>query len=277
VRSLSRCLAAICRHLAVDVVTSHDSSGGSAAGGGSSVMERQDYHQPEQTQHEQEAAAGPQDLAQRAQHAQHARQRAAAQQQQQQPGTRASSSYYGSGDLHMSSSSSSSSRDVLRPAAPRFSLARHAAGRHPLPASSAQQPRIPRTPSAAVSGTGGSSIQYEGGAQGLPYPPDLLTGAPFQRLSITVDLALVEKVLGPGWHSRTEAIDRVSTAGSAAGLVWTASGGMLQYIECCAVGRGAPGRPGGWGVCGAVWAAVWGGQVLCAGVAGTAGSACLVV
>lgn len=38
--------------------------------------------------------------------------------------------------------------------------------------------------------------------------------------------------------------ERVSAPGTAAGLVWTAVGGKVQYIECICVGAGRAGRPG---------------------------------
>lgn len=33
-------------------------------------------------------------------------------------------------------------------------------------------------------------------------------------------------------------------AGSVAGLVWTAAGGQVQFVECCCTSKGHPGRPG---------------------------------
>lgn len=57
-------------------------------------------------------------------------------------------------------------------------------------------------------------------------------------------------VCGPGLlhcglHSRLCAQWPVcATAGSVAGLVWTAAGGQVQYVECCCTSRGQPGRAG---------------------------------
>jgi hypothetical protein len=51
-------------------------------------------------------------------------------------------------------------------------------------------------------------------------------------------------VLGPRRHALHDASELVASPGAAAGLVWTAHGGLVQYIECICVGvagRGAPG------------------------------------
>ncbi len=55
---------------------------------------------------------------------------------------------------------------------------------------------------------------------------------------MVVTRELVEKVLGAPRFLGSEAIDRVSAPGTAAGLVWTSVGGSVQYIECARVGFG---------------------------------------
>ena len=59
-------------------------------------------------------------------------------------------------------------------------------------------------------------------------------------MTVVVTRSLVESVLGPPRFSSSEAIERVSAPGTAAGLVWTAVGGSVQYIECARIGLGAP-------------------------------------
>lgn len=65
-----------------------------------------------------------------------------------------------------------------------------------------------------------------------------------QQQQIVVDAALVEAVLGPRRYEGHNNAERVSAPGTAAGLVWTAVGGKVQYIECICVGPGRAGRPG---------------------------------
>lgn len=61
--------------------------------------------------------------------------------------------------------------------------------------------------------------------------------------------AMVEAVLGPPLHSpAAEVAERVVAPGAACGLVWTAAGGKVQFIEAVATGLGQPGRcVRGWG------------------------------
>lgn len=59
-----------------------------------------------------------------------------------------------------------------------------------------------------------------------------------------VDEELVEEVLGPARFAGSDASERITGAGSVAGLVWTQTGGQVQYVECCATGQGSPDRPG---------------------------------
>lgn len=88
-----------------------------------------------------------------------------------------------------------------------------------------------------------TDIRYEGGQQGLPYPPDLLAAG--DRTGVMcVTQELVDKVLGPPRFATSEAAERVSCPGTAAGLVWTAAGGMVQYVECCRISDGTPGKAG---------------------------------
>eukprot|EP00882_Tetradesmus_deserticola_P011953 GHRQ01012651.1.p1 GENE.GHRQ01012651.1~~GHRQ01012651.1.p1 ORF type:complete len:431 (+),score=164.34 GHRQ01012651.1:26-1294(+) len=117
----------------------------------------------------------------------------------------------------------------------------------PLPAAQQQQQGsvLPldssnnRRPAAA----GASDIRYDGvAAGGPPYPPDLLTQA---QSRVVVDVALVEAVLGPRQYQGADDVAAaVSGPGVAAGLVWTAVGGGVQFVECVRVGEGRQGQPG---------------------------------
>lgn len=51
-------------------------------------------------------------------------------------------------------------------------------------------------------------------------------------------------MLGPCKYEINEASERVSSPGTAAGLVWTSVGGGVQYIECVRVSSGSPSRSG---------------------------------
>ncbi|KAL0296329.1 UNVERIFIED_CONTAM: Lon protease2, peroxisomal [Sesamum radiatum] len=54
-----------------------------------------------------------------------------------------------------------------------------------------------------------------------------------------VDEAMLEKVLGPPRYDDRETADRVATPGVSVGLVWTAFGGEVQFVEATAmVGKG---------------------------------------
>ncbi len=61
-------------------------------------------------------------------------------------------------------------------------------------------------------------------------------------MSIAVTRQLVEVVLGPPKYNGHEAIERITAPGTAAGLVWTAAGGGVQYVECARIGYGHPDR-----------------------------------
>ncbi|MEW5297295.1 MAG: hypothetical protein WDW36_000512 [Sanguina aurantia] len=65
-----------------------------------------------------------------------------------------------------------------------------------------------------------------------------------QQPAVVVSLQLVERALGPAIHQGPELAERVCSPGAAAGLVWTSVGGLVQYVECCKVGAGQPGRLG---------------------------------
>lgn len=52
---------------------------------------------------------------------------------------------------------------------------------------------------------------------------------------ILVNDSLIEDILGPIKFDQSDNEYRVSTPGAAAGLVWTAHGGKVQYIECARV------------------------------------------
>ena len=62
--------------------------------------------------------------------------------------------------------------------------------------------------------------------------------------STSVTRELVERVLGPPRYNGNEAAERITAPGTVAGLVWTAAGGRVQYIECARIGYGRPDRPG---------------------------------
>ncbi|KAL7166947.1 hypothetical protein ACSBR2_037581 [Camellia fascicularis] len=54
-----------------------------------------------------------------------------------------------------------------------------------------------------------------------------------------VDIAVLEKVLGPPRYDDRETAERVSSPGVSVGLVWTAFGGEVQFVEATAtVGKG---------------------------------------
>ncbi|KAI4327219.1 hypothetical protein L6164_019707 [Bauhinia variegata] len=56
---------------------------------------------------------------------------------------------------------------------------------------------------------------------------------------LVVDEAMLEKVLGPPRYDGREAAERVATPGVSVGLVWTAFGGEVQFVEATAmVGKG---------------------------------------
>ncbi|XP_027080983.2 lon protease homolog 2, peroxisomal-like isoform X2 [Coffea arabica] len=56
---------------------------------------------------------------------------------------------------------------------------------------------------------------------------------------LIVDEAMLEKVLGPARYDDRETAERVATAGVSVGLVWTAFGGEVQFVEATAmVGKG---------------------------------------
>lgn len=60
---------------------------------------------------------------------------------------------------------------------------------------------------------------------------------------VSVDEALMEEVLGPPRFGGTdEAAERVAGPGAVAGLVWTAVGGGVQYVEAARISEGHPGR-----------------------------------
>ncbi|XP_027084736.1 lon protease homolog 2, peroxisomal isoform X2 [Coffea arabica] len=56
---------------------------------------------------------------------------------------------------------------------------------------------------------------------------------------LIVDEAMLEKVLGPARYDDRETAERVATPGVSVGLVWTAFGGEVQFVEATAmVGKG---------------------------------------
>ncbi|KAL6774190.1 hypothetical protein ACKKBG_A24110 [Auxenochlorella protothecoides x Auxenochlorella symbiontica] len=68
--------------------------------------------------------------------------------------------------------------------------------------------------------------------------------APRRDGPLLVTPALIEAALRSRRFDGADAAERVTGPGAAAGLVWTAAGGAVQYIECIAVGRGRAGRSG---------------------------------
>ncbi|KAF5833405.1 Lon protease C-terminal proteolytic domain-containing protein [Dunaliella salina] len=95
---------------------------------------------------------------------------------------------------------------------------------------------------AFASNVASSELGGEGeAADCFPYPPDLLQ----QHAEATVVTEqLVESVLGPPPYGGSEAQDRVQAPGAATGLVWTSTGGSVQYIECVRTSVGQRDRPG---------------------------------
>jgi hypothetical protein len=92
--------------------------------------------------------------------------------------------------------------------------------------------------------------------------------AAVQILSL-VDLQLVEvdepPPAAPGPNKLAEAVERITTPGTAAGLVWTAAGGGVQYVECARIAYGQPDRCGhGSVMCG--WACMGGKIKTCIGL-----------
>jgi hypothetical protein len=115
----------------------------------------------------------------------------------------------------------------------------------PVPAAQRQQQALlpisssRRGPAPAAA----SDIRYDGVAsRGPPYPPDLLAQA---QSRVVVDVGLVQAVLGPPQYQGADDVAAaVSGPGVAAGLVWTAVGGGVQFVECVRVGEGRQGQPG---------------------------------
>jgi hypothetical protein len=115
----------------------------------------------------------------------------------------------------------------------------------PVPAAQRQQQALlpmnssRRGPAPAAA----SDIRYDGVAsRGPPYPPDLLAQA---QSRVVVDVGLVQAVLGsPQYQGADDVAAAVSGPGVAAGLVWTAVGGGVQFVECVRVGEGRQGQPG---------------------------------
>ena len=59
-------------------------------------------------------------------------------------------------------------------------------------------------------------------------------------VSLVADRAMIERVLGPPRFDDTDTRDRVANPGVVTGLVWTAVGGAIQYIEATSVaGKGS--------------------------------------
>jgi len=73
--------------------------------------------------------------------------------------------------------------------------------------------------------------------------PELLSSSSL-KLPVIVTEALIEEILGPCRFRGHDAAQRVASPGAAAGLVYTASGGAVQYIECLCVGTGHHDTPG---------------------------------
>ncbi|WIA37890.1 hypothetical protein OEZ86_014737 [Tetradesmus obliquus] len=201
VRGLRRALAAVCRHVALNVVLEHEAAAtaaAAAAGLGSGVLP------PSPT-----ATAAIQ-----------CRSSTAPRQQQQHQQQLIASSP----GQHTAYSSS-----------PGVSVTTWAkAGQAAVRATAHAQAPLKRN---------ATDIRYDGVAsRGPPYPPDLLARA---QSRVVVDVALVQAVLGPPQYQGADDVAAaVSGPGVAAGLVWTAVGGGVQFVECVRVGEGRPGQPG---------------------------------
>ncbi|KAA6424523.1 MAG: lon protease protein peroxisomal-like [Trebouxia sp. A1-2] len=104
--------------------------------------------------------------------------------------------------------------------------------------------RIPHT-RAGSSRTAGSSDGK--GPLSNPYGgvnADMSRSGHAEVACLTVTAELIEEVLGPRKYNETDSADSLVSPGSAAGLVWTAVGGQVQYVECCCTSTGQPQRPG---------------------------------
>eukprot|EP00897_Mesotaenium_endlicherianum_P011070 jgi/Mesen1/9992/ME000072S09407 len=83
----------------------------------------------------------------------------------------------------------------------------------------------------------GAEAEMEVEAVGLQ--GQLVAAAMAEARPIVVDEAMLETVLGPPRFDGKEAAERVSTPGVAVGLVWTAVGGEVQFVEATSMlGKG---------------------------------------
>jgi len=106
--------------------------------------------------------------------------------------------------------------------------------RHGARSVNQRQQRVYANPANPLGGEGEAAACF-------PYPPDLLQQHPEATV---VTEQLVEVVLGPAPFGGSEAHDRVQAPGAATGLVWTSTGGSVQYIECVRTSVGQRDRPG---------------------------------
>ena len=79
--------------------------------------------------------------------------------------------------------------------------------------------------------------------EGDPYSPNSST---YHReiKSFVIDESFLETVLGPRRFRGADGTERIASPGAAAGLVWTSHGGQVQYIECLCVGISSEGKRG---------------------------------
>mmetsp|Transcript_6093 Transcript_6093/g.13222 ORF Transcript_6093/g.13222 Transcript_6093/m.13222 type:complete len:1166 (+) Transcript_6093:153-3650(+) len=294
VRNLSRALAAICRHIAVDIVSAADEGGPlhqhppsldhPPDSSGPPLVNEQQHHsrhaahagasspplmnEPTTTSLAMSAQAPSTALSAPSYHLPQDDQLASSFPNiGRTPGSSGSSStntssYYGSGDVQLTHAHgpASSTPGTLAPAvlseggrmASAASASSSSAGHksrlfawsgvaRPSPAPRTQhgtpQPHSPLQATTPL-------VRYDHNPPALPYPPDLLATGPLHDEATVVSVELVEKVLGPPRYLGSEATERVSSPGAAAGLVWTAVGGSVQYIECARIAPGSPDKPG---------------------------------
>ncbi|XP_073315007.1 lon protease homolog 2, peroxisomal-like [Primulina huaijiensis] len=88
-----------------------------------------------------------------------------------------------------------------------------------------------------------SGLSDEAGVEFEVIPMDVnshdISNACRMTSPLVADEAMLEKVLGPPRYDDRETADRVATPGISVGLVWTAVGGEVQFVEATAlVGKG---------------------------------------
>jgi hypothetical protein len=225
VRALSRALAAVCRHVAVGVVLAAEEGGGGGV------------------------AAGPGDGASDVGAA-----------------SASAGAFYGSGDVRRPAAQQPQARPApqtrargggsaaalpewdelpcaVLPPPPGVGgslLHAHDAAVPPPAAVDATRPGggVAPPPPGHAGGHATEDVPYTGLPGGAPYPPDLLHT---RAAVVVVTPELVARVLGPPKFLDNEAAERVTGPGTVAGLVWTAAGGAVQYVEAAVVNAATAG------------------------------------